>query len=123
MENFGERLRRLRGNQTQKEVARALNIPQTTLSTLENQPGIPRGEVLERLAAYFRVPVAYFYPQRSEPSVASERAKDFVRSLRQDSPEARDTIATHASPDEVFDDETKQLIAEKIEHLAKPQNK
>jgi len=46
MENFGERLRRLRGDRSQKEVATKLGLPVTTLSSLENQDTIPRGEVL-----------------------------------------------------------------------------
>jgi transcriptional regulator with XRE-family HTH domain len=123
MLSFGQRLRLLRGNRPQKDVARALKIPPTTLSTLENQESVPRGEVVQRLARHFGVPVTYFYPQQSQPARVSERAKGFLRSIRENPVQGRDTIATHAAPDEglELDDETKELIAEKIGQLAKTQ--
>ena len=37
MPKFGELLRRLRGDRSQREVADELGMPVTTLSTLENQ--------------------------------------------------------------------------------------
>ncbi len=74
MEHFGERLRRLRGDRPQKSVAEALEIPQTTLSSLEKQKSIPRGNILKRLADFFGVAIEYFYdapePQPSKPASA-----------------------------------------------------
>ena len=37
METFGHRLSRLRGSRSQKEIAEALKMPPTTLSSLEAQ--------------------------------------------------------------------------------------
>ncbi len=121
MDNFGERLRRLRGNLSQKRVASQLGIPQTTLSTLENQQSVPRGEVLERLARFYGVPATYFYPHESRQIQPTEKARALLNSIRQIQTQGRDTIATHISSAEEFDfdNETKQLIAEKIHKLAK----
>ena len=93
MEHFGERLRRLRGEKPQKSVAEALDIPQTTLSSLEKQETIPRGDVLKKLADFFGVAIEYFYdvpePQSSKP------AKAWLEHLRSDL-RVNDTIATHS---------------------------
>ena len=58
MAHFGERLRLLRGRRSQKRVAEELQIPPTTLSTLENQENLPRGEMLQKLTNYFGVQVS-----------------------------------------------------------------
>lgn len=93
MEHFGERLRRLRGVKPQKSVAKALDIPQTTLSSLEKQKSIPRGDVLKKLADFFGVAIDYFYdvpePQSSKP------AKAWLEHLRSDL-KVSDAIATHS---------------------------
>ncbi len=107
MEHFGKRLRRLRGERSQKEVASDLEMPQTTLSTLENQEAVPRGEVVERLAKFYNVPVAYFYPSRP----ATHAARAWLKSLKEPA-EGEDTVATHATT--VLDEGTKQKIAERI---------
>lgn len=114
MDNFGERLRRLRGDRSQKEVAHGMDIPQTTLSTLENQGSVPRGEVLARLAEYFGVPITYFYRSNIEPLRSTERAKLFLESIRLQPISGKATVATHMEPGDDFDEETKKLIAEKI---------
>ena len=123
MNNFGERLRRLRGNASQKHVAQQLGIPQTTLSTFENQQNVPRGEVLKRLAGYYGVPITYFYPQELHPAQPTQKARDLLNSLRHANPQGRDTIATHTDLEEDVDfrEETKRLVAEKIHKLAKTQ--
>ena len=61
MPDFGQLLRRLRGGRSQREIAVELQMPVTTLSTLENQEAVPRGLVLKKLAGYFGVSVSYFY--------------------------------------------------------------
>jgi putative transcriptional regulator len=109
MVHFGKRLRRLRGDRSQKEVASELGMPQTTLSTLENQDAVPRGEVLEKLAQYYGVPVTYFYPSNSVK--VTPTAKTWLKKLG-DSTEGRDTVAMHGAPD--LDEETKEKIARKI---------
>jgi transcriptional regulator with XRE-family HTH domain len=107
MEQFGEKLRRLRGETTQKTVAEALDMPQTTLSSLEKQRSVPRGEVLTKLADFFKVPVEYFYdePERKR----SEGALAWLEQLKADT-KGRETIATHSSA---------RLDPKVSEHIAK----
>jgi transcriptional regulator with XRE-family HTH domain len=81
MENFGERLRRLRGERSQKEVATKLGLPITTLSSMENQDTIPRGEVLQKLAEYYKVPISYFYKSSPAQVKASDAAVAWVQQL------------------------------------------
>ncbi len=109
MQHFGEKLRRLRGDTPQKAVAGALDIPQTTLSSLEKQKTIPRGDILKRLADFFAVPVEYFYDV--PPVQPSEPAKTWLRQLRTDM-KGRDTVATHSGVP--LDAETREKIAQKI---------
>lgn len=109
MEHFGERLRRLRGDRPQKSVAEALDIPQTTLSSLEKQQTIPRGEILSKLADFFGVPIDYFY---DAPKPAStELAKAWLEHVRSDS-EGRDTIAAHSK--DPIDRTVREKIAQRI---------
>lgn len=120
MENFGERLRRLRGERSQKQVASELGMPQTTLSTLENQESVPRGELLQKLADYFNIPLSYFYEPRPSQLTSTAAAKTFLQSLKRPL-RGRDTVATQTT-DQV-DEATKQRIAERIrEQLGKAQN-
>lgn len=63
---FGERLRALRGNRNQREVAELCGIPQTTYSLLENQETPPRAEVLEKLSRGFGIAASYFTDERPE---------------------------------------------------------
>src|SRR5208283_3518682 len=111
-------------SRSQKEIAGLLGMPQTTLSTLENQVTVPRGEVLRTLAEHFRVPVAYFYPQEPPSVVATERAKALLDSIRHSREETRATVATHTNPsDDIgLGEEAKRLIADKIHKIAKTQN-
>ena len=93
MEHFGEKLRRLRGDRPQKSVAEALAIPQTTLSSLEKQQTIPRGDTLTKLAEFFGVPIDYFYDAPKPQS--TEQAKAWLEQVRGDL-KGRNTIAAHA---------------------------
>jgi transcriptional regulator with XRE-family HTH domain len=115
--HFGRRLRRLRGERSQKEVAEAIGIPATTLSSLEQQETVPRGPVLQRLADHFGVPREYFYPPGRG---ATAGAREWLRELRQTPFEAAPTIATHADVD--FDDETKERFAENVRHRLETQD-
>jgi transcriptional regulator with XRE-family HTH domain len=111
MENFGHRLRRLRGDRSQKDVAADLGIPITTLSTLENQETIPRGEVLQKLAECYKVPISYFYKTTSTGIEASDAAHAWVRQLR-DPAEGKDTLATQSNIQ--LDEKDLEKIAERI---------
>ena len=108
-EHFGRRLRRLRGERSQREVAEGLGIPTTTLSSLEQQEAAPRGAVLLRLADYFSIPIDYFYPRGPR---SSESARAWLQQLRHTAFDAAPTIATHA--DVFFDDDTKERFAERV---------
>jgi transcriptional regulator with XRE-family HTH domain len=94
MEQFGEKLRRLRGGVPQKVVAEALEMPQTTLSSLEKQKNIPRGDVLKKLAGYFKVPAEYFYEDHERTK--SEGAIAWLEQLKADV-KGRETVAMHSS--------------------------
>jgi transcriptional regulator with XRE-family HTH domain len=107
---FGDRLRRLRNNRPQREVANELGMPVTTLSTLENQDGVPRGPVLRKLGEYYGVPPTYFYPGGPTVMKPSESAREWLALVRQSA--AKDTIATYAPPE--FPDDIKKALAEKI---------
>ena len=109
VEHFGEKLRRLRGDRPQKSVAEALDIPQTTLSSLEKQPTIPRGETLAKLADFFGVPIDYFYDV-SEPQ-SSELAKAWLEQVRGDL-KGRNTIAAHSK--RPMDEADRERIAQRI---------
>ena len=52
-ETIGERVKELRGNKTQKEVADACNISIAALAMYETGQRIPRDEVKVRLANYY----------------------------------------------------------------------
>lgn len=81
---FGELLRRLRGIRSQREVADALGMPVTTLSTLENQQDIPRGPVLKRLCEFYGVPPTYFYRQQAATMKDTSSAKAWLQLVRDD---------------------------------------
>lgn len=111
MPDFGQLLRRLRGDRSQKVVANELDMPVTTLSTLENQPTVPRGPVLKKLAGYYGVSVTYFYSSAATEMKPTHAASAWLQTVRQDS-NVKDRIATYAQPD--YSEEIKDKIAEKI---------
>jgi len=112
MENFGQRLRRIRGERPQIEVAAEMGLPQTTLSTLENQKSVPRGEVVRKLAEYYKVPIEYFYEeQQRTPLTRSEAASAWLRSLPQLQGK-KDSLATQS--EYPVDAKTRKKIAEAL---------
>lgn len=59
---IGERLRKLRGSRTEKEVAAGVGITLVSLGCYERGERIPRDEVKIRFAAFYNVPVeSIFY--------------------------------------------------------------
>lgn len=54
---IGERLVELRGNKTQEEVARALNISVSALSMYERGERIPRDNIKIRISSYYKKPI------------------------------------------------------------------
>ncbi len=111
MENFGERLRRLRGKRSQRQIASELDMPVTTLSSLENQKTIPRGEVLEKLADYFKVPMSYFFKDLTTEPTGTDAAHAWLRHIREPA-KGKQTVATQANL--LLDEETKEKIAERL---------
>lgn len=53
----GEKLRKLRGEKTQEEIARALGITKSSYAMYERGERVPRDEVKIRIAAFFGVSV------------------------------------------------------------------
>lgn len=49
----GEKLKKLRGDRSQGEVAKAVFISDSALSAYENGDRVPRDEVKKRLASYY----------------------------------------------------------------------
>jgi len=133
MENFGERLRRLRGTRSQKDVASELGLPVTTLSSLENQDSVPRGDVLQKLIDFYKVPVSYFYKTGHAQVKASDAAKAWVleelpastatkatdaalawvQQLREPA-QGKDAVATQSNIH--LDEKVRERIAERIRH-------
>ena len=89
--NFGEKLRLLRKNlgKSQAEVAQEIGeqfpeeirISQKTLSALEQRDSAPREETLEIIAAYYKVPVTYFFEAESDRE-GTARAKAYLEKLK-----------------------------------------
>lgn len=60
-EGIGKTLTALRGDKTQSEVAQALNISVSALSMYENGNRIPRDEVKQRIAKYYKRSVSSIF--------------------------------------------------------------
>lgn len=51
--SFGERLKELRGDKSQREIAKELNITKSSWAMYERNERIPRDEVKVRIASFF----------------------------------------------------------------------
>jgi DNA-binding XRE family transcriptional regulator len=61
-EKIGARLRELRGDRSQKEIADAIGVTDMAISLYENGERIPRDEIKRAIAKYFGVTVeSIFY--------------------------------------------------------------
>ena len=49
----GEKLKELRGNRSQAEVAKAVMVSDSAMSSYENDERVPRDDVKKRLAKYY----------------------------------------------------------------------
>lgn len=63
---FGEKLRELRGNMSQEEMAKELHITKSSLAMYERNERIPRDEVKIRIAKYFGKTVQEIFFSNSE---------------------------------------------------------
>ncbi len=113
MAHFGQLLRRLRIGRSQKAVAFELIMPQTTLSTLENQATIPRGEVLKKLCDFYGIDEAYFFPNESKEGLRA--ARSWLESLRHASSSGNQKIAAHSAIP-LSDEEERSLRQEIKKH-------
>jgi transcriptional regulator with XRE-family HTH domain len=86
-------------------------MPVTTLSSLENQSTIPRGEMLKRLADYYKVTVNYFFDMSGAEPGVTDVARAWLQRLREPA-KGKDTVATQANI--MLDDQTKERIAERL---------
>ena len=58
---MGKKLVLLRGDKTQDEVAKALNISKSALSMYENGQRIPRDTIKARIADYYHRSIAFIF--------------------------------------------------------------
>jgi len=58
---IGERLQKLRGSRTQKEVAEAVGVTPMAISLYESGERIPRDEIKVRLANYYKRTVNFIF--------------------------------------------------------------
>jgi len=58
---IAERLKELRGDRTQQEVAQAVGVTTMAISLYESGERIPRDEIKVRLAAYYKRTVEYIF--------------------------------------------------------------
>ncbi|GHT74611.1 transcriptional regulator [Bacteroidia bacterium] len=63
METFGKKLLELRKQKgiSQEQLAIDLNISQSSISNYESGATKPDTDILQKIAEYFKVPVAYFF--------------------------------------------------------------
>lgn len=119
--SFGEKLRELRKNagKSQMEVVQEIErlftsrirISQTTLSTLEQRPTAPRGDILEVLAEYYGVPIADFFESQNEEDKREgvQRAKKYLESLKERKPLSEE-IHLHTNENSSQDEDTRNSL-------------
>ena len=73
MDDFGSRLRKLRGNRSRKRISRELGITEGALQAYESGKRQPRDEVRLRVALYYGVPVRFLEVERKEASFYTQR--------------------------------------------------
>ena len=78
---IGKRLVRLRGNKTQEEVAKSLNISVSALSMYERGERIPRDNVKIRISSYYKKPINKIFLSKTTRNVSERklngRSKNF----------------------------------------------
>ena len=63
---IANKLVKLRGNRSQEEVAKAVNISTSALSMYENGSRIPRDEIKIKLAKYYGKSVQYIFFNKND---------------------------------------------------------
>lgn len=69
---IGERLRRIRGSKTRKEVAEAVGISVSAIQMYENGARVPRDETKKKMADYYKTSVgALFFDEEARETCGS----------------------------------------------------
>lgn len=66
MPNFGRKLRRLRGNKTQAEIAKEMGITKSSWAMYERNERIPKDEVKIKIANFFNTTVESIFFAQNE---------------------------------------------------------
>jgi HTH-type transcriptional regulator, competence development regulator len=74
----GERLKKLRGNMTQEDIAKFLGISRARYSHYENGRSEPDNETLKKLADFFNVTTDYLLGRTDEPHGYVVREQSFT---------------------------------------------
>lgn len=64
--SYGKTLRKLRGDRTQEEIARAIGITKSSWAMYEREERVPRDEVKMQIARYFKKSVQEIFFKRDE---------------------------------------------------------
>ena len=62
----GAKLKQLRGEKTQQEIADKIGITKSALAMYERDERVPRDEVKVRIAQYFGVSIAFLFYNQNE---------------------------------------------------------
>lgn len=61
LNKFGEKLRRLRGDRTIREVSEAVGVTEAAMSYYETGKRTPRPQIMIKIAGYYGVPVGVLF--------------------------------------------------------------
>lgn len=72
---FGEKLKQLRGQKTQDQVAKDIGISRARYSHYENERTEPDMELIHKIAAYYKVTTDYLLGRSEDPELSEEENK------------------------------------------------
>ncbi|MDV6367353.1 MULTISPECIES: helix-turn-helix domain-containing protein [Bacillus cereus group] len=72
---FGEKLKQLRGQKTQDQVAKDIGISRARYSHYENERTEPDMELIHKIAAYYKVTTDYLLGRSEDPELDAEENK------------------------------------------------
>ncbi|MGI0534989.1 helix-turn-helix transcriptional regulator [Bacillus pfraonensis] len=70
---FGEKLKTLRGNRTQEEVAKGIEISRPRYSHFENDRNEPDLHLIQKIADYYKVTTDYLLGRSEDPRLTKEQ--------------------------------------------------
>lgn len=109
---LGQRLRELRENKeiSQIELARYLNISNTTLSQYETGKRVPSDEIKIKIADYFNVSLDYLLGRTNIPDVAGKINPDNETAIAQQKHEFIKSIKNFFLCEEISDKEKEEVF-------------